>query len=806
MLRAAPILLLGLTPAAVSAEPTPRASGQTAPPEATSASVVELPPLVVNAAPLDPLGVSPPAAVATHDGDFVSRNRIDTVSALAPFVPGFFASEQAIVNPSYGIRGITTDNVDPRSEERVSVYQDGVPISRTSGASVALFDLERVDVHKGPEPTRFGRNVQAGAVSLVSNPARNEKSAGTSLSVGDYATRSFDAFVNTPVVAEKLFVRVAVHATEHEGYVDNLAPGAPSLQDAETSALRASLRWQPAESTTLDVAFNLQRDTPGGTAFKSMDVPTSSGDTDPFSAAELNRGGALGSERSIESLSATLRAKLSPEWKLTSTTAGRQFDMHEEYDGDGSRFYLFELGTDHRSEQLGQEIRLDFDSGEKLTATLGAGAFLEKGRQHIIIRTDERRAWSVLSGPFRQGLIDAGLPSALANAGVPPLDPFAPDSALPGTLPPEFANFALPFLPAELQALSALAGAPLDARHTEGYFTDNEYRSIDLFGNVDYRLTERLSVGGGLRLTAESIESGYDNPDSGAGTIGFILTDGSTNNVYRPTAGRLASTDDNIGWSGRVHARYELTKTHEAFAAVSRGRRPPSLGHDRSTLAPVRLDEETVVNYETGLRGAVASGRAGYSVSAFQYYYDGFQTNVVTAPGVVSPADGGRARGQGVDATVNGTVNRRLALFASYGFTDARFSALDEDGAPQAYAGNTFRLASRHAVSLGGTAAIPAFDRGAFYLSPVWQYRSEAFFEDDNARSGGRLRQGGYGLVNLTLAYRPARGFWEAALYADNLLDRDYLIDAGNLGAAFGLPTTVRGNPRVIGARFTARF
>jgi len=769
-------------------------------------AVVELSPLSVTGTAAPAVGVVAPAAVTSYEGAFVSENRIDSIAGLAPYVPGFFSSEQSASNPSYSIRGITTDNVDPRSEERVALFQDGVPISRTMGATVAMFDVDHVDVVKGPEPTRFVRGAQAGAVSIVSNPARNERSASLALTLGEYDTRAVEAVVNTPIIEDKLFARVSVFASENDGYVDNLVAGAPDLQDAQTAALRASLRWLPSDRASLDVVFNFQRDTPGGAPFKSMVIPTSTGDLNAFSATELNRGGALGVDRDIESLAATLRTGLSPNWTLTSTTTGRRFNTKEEYDGDGSRFYLFELGTRQKTEQLSQDLRFHYDSGERLTAMVGGSAFWEKGRQHVIIRTDERRAWSLLSGYFRQGLIDAGVPDALANAAVPVLDPFVPDSALPTTLPIEFAAFNNVALPPELQALAALAGAPLSSRHEEGYYTDNEYRSLDLFSEVDFKLTERLTIGAGVRVTAESIESGYNNPDSGTGSFGFVLAGGSTNNVYRPTNGRLSHSDDNVGWSGRVHALYEITKAHEAFAAVTRGRRPPALSHDQTTLDPIRLDEETVVNYEAGMRGALSSGRAVYSVSVFQYYYDGFQTNVATAPGVITAVDGGRARGQGVDATVRGVVNSNLSLFGSYGFTDAKFAALDEDGRPQAYAGNTFRLASRHTISLGGTASAPAFDHGTVYLSPVWQYKSEACFEDDNARSGGQLRQGSYAIVNLTLGYRPTRGNWDAAIFAHNLFDRDYLLDAGNMGATFGLPTAVRGAPRVIGARFSARF
>ncbi len=84
-------------------------------------------------------------------------------------------------------------------------------------------------------------------------------------------------------------------------------------------------------------------------------------------------------------------------------------------------------------------------------------------------------------------------------------------------------------------------------------------------------------------------------------------------------------------------------------------------------------------------------------------------------------------------------------------------------------------------------------------VTPVFQYKSEHFFDDDNTRFGGTLRQDGYGVVNLRASWRSPRDRWEIAAYADNLLDRDYLIDAGNFGANFGIPTVIRGQPATYG-------
>src|SRR5690606_37891740 len=168
--------------------------------------------------------------------------------------------------------------------------------------------------------------------------------------------------------------------------------------------------------------------------------------------------------------------------------------------------------------------------------------------------------------------------------------------------------------------------------------------------------------------------------------------------------------------------------------------------------------------------------------------------------------DAGRATGQGFEVLVRGNLHAALGAFATYGYTDATFDETGDNGEPQRFAGSTFRLTARHMAALGLALEWPATGVGRFTVSPSWQYTSPRFFDDDNTRLGGTLRQPGFGLVNLRVAWQSPRQRWAAAVQARNLLDREYLIDGGNIGANFGLPTFVRGEPRRIAAEITRRF
>lgn len=730
------VVLLGLQHARLGAE------------EATVLDLVE----VVAVRVADPL-LAMPSAVTAYDGAFLDAQGITRYDEIAPLVPGLFVSAQSPENVGLNLRGITSDDGDPNIYPRVSVVQDGVMLANVHGNSVALFDLDRVEVFKGPQPTAFGRGVESGALSLTGNPARNETSGELAVGAGDYDQRTAEGYVNAPLVDGKLFGRVAVFFDRSDGFITNLADGS-DLQGRDTAALRTSLRWQSHADTTADLVFNYQHDTPPGIDFKSAVIPTRpvGGDTDPYTAANLTRGSELGIDRTITGLTGTVRHAFNPAWALTSTSVWRQVDNRDEFDADGSFLYLLEPREEYHGTQLSQELRFDYDGDDRLTATLGTGVSHDDNRQSMLLRTNEAVLWNFLTG--------------------------LPAGSLPGAIP----------------------------LYSEHYTIDAATTSLDAFGRADYKLTPKLIVGAGVRVTGGQITSGYQSFAAATpGHINLLPASGGGNDFLRPTAGRIETETDAVSWSGKVDARYAFTPAFTGYAAVSRGCKPPVLGFDQATLQPFELQEETVWNYEMGVRSFTPDRRVRYDLSVFQYYFDHFQTERVTAPGVTQSVDAGRARGQGFEGTLQTVVTHDLTVFATYGFTDAKFSAKDDDGQPQAYAGNTFRLTSRHTLSLGGTLTVPV-QRGAVFITPTLTYRSEHFFQDDNDSNGGTLRQGGFTLVNLRIGYRAASARWEVTGYVDNLFDKHYLIDVGNIGASYGIPARIPGEFRTLGAKFAVRF
>jgi outer membrane receptor protein involved in Fe transport len=738
-----------------------------------------------------------PVPLTAYSGAFLERAGVSDFRDLAPLVPGLFIQEQSANNPGVNLRGISTDNGDPRAETRISIFQDGVSISRSRASVVELFDLERVEVLKGPQGTLFGRGAEIGAISIIQNKAKNEKSGALSAGFGDHQDRRASGYVNVPIAGHELFGRFAFAWREHDGLIDNLADGS-ALNGKDMRALRGSVRWQPNAETTLDLIANWQNDTPPGTAFKSSVIPTSRGDTNKFSAAELNRGRALGLDRTVGGVTLIAEHAINKAWSVTSTTGWREYDAYENFDADGSRLYLLEFAEDSRGRQFSQEVRVNFNDGGRFTGFAGASYFHENGTARVPFYTDERQLWPFLAGSFRDNLLGLGLPAALVNFAVPAANPFVPQAALPLT----FAAFDNPGLPATLRGLAALAGAPLQPRRADEYIQGGRTRATDLFIDGTWRATRQLELTAGLRLTHERIDSSYQASNGSAPTLGFIVN-AIPGYPYLPTAGQRKASENGSSWDGRIVARYEFARSLNGYASVSRGHRPRSLLLDSTTTTSVR--EETVLNYELGFKGSLAAGRMQWAASAFHYDYAHFQTTVLSL-GRFTTVDAGNATGRGLEFGLQGRVTERLSAFANYSYTRATFDDFDGNGLRQIYAGYTFRLTPRQMVSLGGTFTTANSGHGQFFVTPIWTYRTKHYFEDNNGLFGFGLGQEAYGTANLRVGWRSPQNRWEVTARAENLFDKNYVIDGGNVGGSFGIPTFIAGDPRRVGIETTFRW
>ncbi len=712
-----------------------------------------------------------PVPVTAYDATFLTQQNVQQFDQLSAYVPGLNVQMQSPNNPGFVIRGITSDDGSSFVEPRVSVFQDGVSISKSRGSVVELFDLERVEVLKGPQGTLFGRGAQIGAVHVIQNKAVNRRELSTAVGGGTFGELYASGVANTPLVADRLFGRVAALYNKREGFIDNAGGG--TLNGKNTAAIRASLRWLPSSASTVDLIINAQHDDSPGTAFKSKRYAVPGGDTTAFGRAGLNGGDSLEINRQVGGMTLLWNQQLGRAWSLTSTTAWRRFYSDENFDADGTLAAVLQFREVAEGSQASQELRFNYDNGGKLTAFSGASFFGEEGTQRVPFNTDERSLFALISPNLRA-------------LGVP----FIPLVNANGT-----ANLSATTNP--------LTGRPFKTSHQEQYQNFGRTRAAEVFADASYAPVTRLTLTAGLRGTYEEVSNGYEVTNSATpGSLGAVLG-AAPNNLFAPTNGRKTGDGFFRSAVGRAIASYDLGAGYLAFASASKGRRPNVVA---VTAAGARtLNEETVWSYEGGLKGQLLSDRVQFDVNAFNYRYNNFQTSItrLTPTGVQSiTLDAGRAKSWGVEGSARSQVNSLLSAFATFGYTDAKFDSLDAQGNVQARAGNRFRLTSMHSYSGGFTLSSPDARRGRVYLTPNVSYRGKVFFEDTNLPA---ISEQGVFLANLRAGYAPNHRT-EITLIARNLLDKQYIIDAGNTGGAFGIPTFIAGAPRFLTLQVSQTF
>ncbi|MEO0981668.1 MAG: TonB-dependent receptor [Pseudomonadota bacterium] len=761
-----------------------------------------------------------PIAITAYDGEFLNDLGVNEFDELSAFTPGFLVQEQSVNNPGFVLRGITSDDGAANIEPRVSVFQNGVSIARSRGSAIPLHDIERVEVLKGPQGTLFGRSAQIGAVHVITNKAGFDFEAGAKALFGTVGQRGGEAYVNIPLVEDVLAVRGAVFFESHDGFIDNTEER--DLNSTSTFAARASLRYKPVDNISFDLIGNYIADDPTGTSFKSGVIPALGGTTDPNEFASLNTfGGFLGSEplgidREVYDITGIIDWRLNDAWRLVSTTAYREFESLEVFDPDGTAFDIFTFAEDARGTQTSSDLRFSYEDGGALRGFFGGGVFFEEGSQGVPLGFDIGNT--------------VGLFGSLAAISAP----VDGQAFFGGSLP--LAQAYLSGDPTILDATLAAAGIPSGVFQVETFTNSADNFSFDVFGEVEFDLTNRLTVTAGGRYTRDDKETLFASEITQAnpftpfvlGTPALLVGD-SGGVVSSDSDAAIDSTFDGFSWRGVV--RYAVTDDANVYFNYSRGRRPEVIEDAFTTLpdgsaAPgfEIIPAELVNSYEVGAKGSFLDGRFIGDIAVYYYDYENFQTTVTVDAGPGVPPDfvlvnGGSADSVGVELGFEAQPVDELTIFGTYGYNRGRFDETDADGNPQIFGGNQFRLSPDHAFSIGMTYERPT-DFGSWYFTPTYTWKSEVFFEDENQEafdvidpaSGATvfsvpaISEEAFGLLNLRVGLNLMNDRLRLEGFVDNVLDREFIVDAGNTGGAFGIPTFIAGRPRFAGGSVTVRY
>jgi iron complex outermembrane receptor protein len=249
----------------------------------------------------------------------------------------------------------------------------------------------------------------------------------------------------------------------------------------------------------------------------------------------------------------------------------------------------------------------------------------------------------------------------------------------------------------------------------------------------------------------------------------------------------------------RLALNYAYSDDLSFYFNYAQGRRSPVV--DPNFGATVITKAETVDSYDVGFK--YMGDRWSLFAALFTYQYQDYQQSYTDATTLQSiTVTVGDSTMSGFEATARFIPSDTLMISASLGLLDATFANKTADGQVFDYAGNHFRLAPEVSGSLNINKRVDWSD-WTLDMDLLMSYQSEVFFESSNYPG---LSQDAYWITDASVMLNRKGSPIKYELYADNLFDEEYLIDAGNTGGGIGIPTYVPGMPMIAGVRVYLAF
>ncbi|KCZ49275.1 TonB-dependent receptor [Hyphomonas pacifica] len=698
-----------------------------------------------------------PIAITALSSSTLEKQRVENITSLDNLVPGLrIASADAAANPKIFIRGAGLNDFNPTSSSGVGLYADGVYIGSPLAQYSAFYDLDRVEVLRGPQGTLYGRNTTGGAINVIAKRPTFSPEGYASVEYG-----SFDALDATfgfggPIVSDKLAFRVAGQYSEDEGFSTNTVTG-NKVNNAERYAMRGTLLYTPDEKTDVLLTLNTFTNLGGAVQPKSRQLfpadPSAAGPdgvcapayyrsglcTDALGYADTNAdpykvtSNVEGKDKiSLWSAALTVDREIG-DVTLTSITAYQDVERNAHENTDSSPLEMLEAYYINGQKQFSQELRLA-SQGEKLKWVVGA--------YYMNDETTSESAYDILRA-----------------------------------LRPLFASPTNP-----------TGASPENSVIFLSYPYTQETDSYAIFGQADYEIAPRLFLSAGLRWSADEKSMDYSSTAEQAVTLFTYQADKTFSD-----------------WSGKLGLKYDLTDTTNVFASYSRGYKSGGFFGGNAD-SPEQIDpynNETVDAFEIGSKSDLLDNRLRMNLSGFYYDYQDIQAYSTVERGgltvqVLDNAASAEMYGAEAEFVARPTANLDLSwgfawLHAEYG----DYKSLGDD-----YSGN--KMPQSPEFSMTGRAAYTVnLDSGVQITPSVdMSYRSKVYFDSTNRE---RLSDPELWLVGAELAILSPNGHIEGGLWGRNLTDEAYLTSANPVDS-LGVDLLTYSRPRSVGVFLRYRY